>query len=146
MTVLAVALVVAVACGAFLRHVRRGSGCEDLVGVRRAWTQVVSFGFAASVSWSLFELVLSGVGLVTGPTPEPPPPAAFGAIVGLSLYVHGRVLFLYQGINLALVLPGIVFGVNHPEWAWCIAVAQGLVLVLGWYLSIKRIGVLAEAG
>ena len=60
-------------------------------------------------------------------------------------WTHGRVLILYQVINLALVMPGIVFGVNHPEWAWRIAAALGLVLALGWYLSTKRIGVLAEA-
>jgi UDP-N-acetylmuramyl pentapeptide phosphotransferase/UDP-N-acetylglucosamine-1-phosphate transferase len=59
---------------------------------------------------------------------------------------HGRVLLIYQVINLTLVLPGIVFGVNHPELAWPLAVALGLVLGLGWYLSIKRIGVLAQAG
>ena len=61
-------------------------------------------------------------------------------------WTHGRVLLLYQAINLALVLPGIVFGVNHPEWAWHTAMALGLVLVLGWYLSTKMIGVLARAG
>ena len=60
-------------------------------------------------------------------------------------WTHGRVLLVYQVTNLALVLPGIVFGVNHPEWAWHVAVALGLVLGLGWYLTIKRIGVLAKA-
>jgi UDP-N-acetylmuramyl pentapeptide phosphotransferase/UDP-N-acetylglucosamine-1-phosphate transferase len=60
-------------------------------------------------------------------------------------WTHGRVLLLYQVINLALVLPGIVIGVNHPDWAWPTAVALGLVLGLGWYLTIKRIGVLAQA-
>ena len=59
---------------------------------------------------------------------------------------HGGVLYLYQAINLVLVLPGIVIGVNHPDWAWPIALVMGLVLGLGWYLSITRIGVLAEAG
>ena len=60
-------------------------------------------------------------------------------------WTHGRVLLLYQVINLALVLPGIVFGVNHPGWAWRTAAALGLVLAVGWYLSTKRIGELAEA-
>jgi len=59
---------------------------------------------------------------------------------------HGAVLALYQALNLGLVLPGIVFGVNYPDWAWHVAVALGLVLGLGWYLSTTRIGVLAEAG
>lgn len=61
-------------------------------------------------------------------------------------WTHGRVLFLYQALNLALVLPGIVIGVNYPDLAWPLAVALGLALALGWYLSIKKIGVLAVAG
>jgi len=61
-------------------------------------------------------------------------------------WTHGNVVLLYQAINLALVLPGIVIGVNYPELAWPLAVAVGLALALGWYLSIKKIGVLAEAG
>jgi Fuc2NAc and GlcNAc transferase len=60
-------------------------------------------------------------------------------------WTHGRVLLLYQLINLAVVLPGIVFGVSHPDWAWPVAVALAVALVLGWYLSLKRIGVLAAA-
>ena len=60
-------------------------------------------------------------------------------------WTHARVLLLYQVINLALVLPGVVFGVNHPERAWHIAIVLGLALGLGWYLSIKRIGVSAKA-
>ena len=61
-------------------------------------------------------------------------------------WTHGRVLLLYQVINLALVLPAIVIGVAIPDLAWPLAIALGLVLALGWYLSIKRIGVLAGAG
>ena len=60
--------------------------------------------------------------------------------------MKGGLAVLYQGINLALVLPGIVFGVNYPEWAWHIALALALAMGLGWYLSITRIGALAEAG
>ncbi|MEE4216401.1 MAG: glycosyltransferase family 4 protein [Xanthomonadales bacterium] len=61
-------------------------------------------------------------------------------------WTHGRVLLLYQAVNLALVLPGIVIGVNYPVLAWPLAVALGLALALGWYLSIRKIGVLAVAG
>jgi len=60
-------------------------------------------------------------------------------------WTHGRVLLLYQGLNLALVLPGIVFGVNHPALAWPVAIALGVVLAGAWYLSIKKIGALAAA-
>lgn len=58
---------------------------------------------------------------------------------------HGRVLLTYQGINLVLVLPGVVIGVNYPALAWPVALALATMLGLGWYLSIKRIGVLALA-
>lgn len=60
-------------------------------------------------------------------------------------WTHGRVLLLYQSVNLALVLPAIVFGVSRPEWAWPVAVVLAAVLALAWYLSLKRIGVLAAA-
>ena len=60
-------------------------------------------------------------------------------------WTHGRVLLLYQVINLALVLPGIVFGVDHPDLAWPVAILLAVLLAAGWYLSIKRIGVLASA-
>ena len=60
-------------------------------------------------------------------------------------WTHGRVLLLYQTINLAVVLPAIVFGVSRPDWAWPVAIALAVGLVLAWYLSLKKIGVLAAA-
>jgi len=60
-------------------------------------------------------------------------------------WTHGRVLLVYQAVNLLLVLPGVVFGVNHPERAWSTAAVLGLLLSLGWYLSIRKIELLAEA-
>ena len=60
-------------------------------------------------------------------------------------WTHGSVLLLYQSINLVVVLPAIVFGVSRPEWAWPVAIALAAVLVLAWYLSLRRIGVLAAA-
>lgn len=56
---------------------------------------------------------------------------------------HGRVLVAYQAVNLALVLPGVVIGVNDPARAWPAAAALAAILVPGWYLSIKKIGELA---
>ena len=44
-----------------------------------------------------------------------------------------------------LVVPGILFGVRNPDSAWTVVLVVGSVLGLGWYLSIKMIGVLAEA-
>ena len=58
-------------------------------------------------------------------------------------WTHGRVLLLYQLINLMLVLPGIVVAAFIPALAWPIALAVALVFGLGWYWWIKRIGVLA---
>jgi len=61
-------------------------------------------------------------------------------------WTHGRVAMLYQAINLMLVLPGILMAVIFPAQAWAIALALTLVFVLGWYFSISRLGVLAQAG
>jgi len=60
-------------------------------------------------------------------------------------WTHGRVLLAYQAVNLLLVLPGVVFGVNYPERAWFTAAVLGLLLGLGWYLSIRKTELLAEA-
>jgi UDP-N-acetylmuramyl pentapeptide phosphotransferase/UDP-N-acetylglucosamine-1-phosphate transferase len=60
-------------------------------------------------------------------------------------WTHGRVLFLYQAINVLLVLPAIAVAVGRPALAWPMAIAMGLCLGLGWYLTIRRIGVFAKA-
>jgi UDP-N-acetylmuramyl pentapeptide phosphotransferase/UDP-N-acetylglucosamine-1-phosphate transferase len=60
-------------------------------------------------------------------------------------WTHGRVLLVYQIINLVVVLPAVVFGVSRPDWAWPVAVTLGAALALAWYLSIKKTGVLAAA-
>jgi len=59
---------------------------------------------------------------------------------------HGRVVFLYQAINLTLVLPGIVLAVVFPVLAWFLVLPLGFVLALGWYLATKKLGALAGAG
>ena len=61
-------------------------------------------------------------------------------------WTHARVAMVYQAVNLTLVLPGIVIGVNFPALAWATALALTLIFVLGWYFSISRLGVLAQAG
>jgi Fuc2NAc and GlcNAc transferase len=61
-------------------------------------------------------------------------------------WTHARVAMVYQAINLMLVLPGIVIAVNFPALAWATALALTLIFVLGWYLVISRLGVLAQAG
>ena len=59
---------------------------------------------------------------------------------------HGRVLLVYQLVNLVLILPGIVVAANFPALAWPIALAMALFLGFGCYVWIKRIVVLAQAG
>ena len=61
-------------------------------------------------------------------------------------WTHNGVAMLYQAINLTLVLPGIVIAVKFPALAWAVALALTLIFVLGWYFSISRLGVQAEAG
>ena len=61
-------------------------------------------------------------------------------------WTHGRVAMLYQLINLAVVLPGIVFAVYFPALAWAAALALTLIIVLGWYLMTSRPGAPTQAG
>lgn len=59
---------------------------------------------------------------------------------------HSRVALFYQAINLTLVVPGILVAVNYPALAWVVALILILAFTIGWYLLIKRNGVLAQAG
>ncbi len=61
-------------------------------------------------------------------------------------WTHGSVALFYQAINLAVVVPGIVVAVNYPALAWLVATILIPALSIGWYLLIKRNGVLAQAG
>lgn len=59
---------------------------------------------------------------------------------------HGRVAWLYQAINLALVLPGIGVAVQFPALAWPVAVSLMVFFAVSWYRLTGKFGVLAEAG
>lgn len=61
-------------------------------------------------------------------------------------WTHSRVALLYQAVNLALVVPGIVVAVRYPALAWVVATILFLAFAIAWYLLIKRNGVLALAG
>jgi len=61
-------------------------------------------------------------------------------------WTHGRVVLLYQAINLTLVVPGIIVADNYPALAWPVAMTMALTFGLGWYLVLKNIGVFARAG
>jgi len=56
---------------------------------------------------------------------------------------HGRVLLLYQVVNLILVAPAIAVAVNFPAFATTVASVITLVLVLGWLRAVQELGVLA---
>lgn len=58
-------------------------------------------------------------------------------------WTHGRVLTLYQFINLVLVVPAIAVAVNYPALAMVTAFSLTLALALGWLLARKNPGVLA---
>jgi UDP-N-acetylmuramyl pentapeptide phosphotransferase/UDP-N-acetylglucosamine-1-phosphate transferase len=45
---------------------------------------------------------------------------------------HGRVLLLYQAINLVVVTPALVLASVYPEHAWPIAVVVVLLMSAGW--------------
>lgn len=59
---------------------------------------------------------------------------------------HGRVMLLYQAINLSFVLPAIVVAVRFPALALLTASLVTMTLLAGWFLVIKKTGVLAVAG
>ncbi len=61
-------------------------------------------------------------------------------------WTHSRVAMLYQAINLALVLPGILLSVRLPEMAWAISLALTLVFLVSWYLLIRRLGLPVQVG
>lgn len=56
---------------------------------------------------------------------------------------HGKVLSIYQLVNLLWVLPAIAVAVKFPDTAWYMGIAITLGLGLGWIIAMKRIGVLA---
>ncbi len=53
---------------------------------------------------------------------------------------HGRVLALYQGMNLAIVLPGILMCIRYPGHSWLIASLAWLVLIFGWCVASLKSG------
>jgi len=56
---------------------------------------------------------------------------------------HGRVVLLYQAINLSILMPAIAVAVNFPALAMTLSVVATLVFTLGWALVMKKLGVLA---
>ena len=60
-------------------------------------------------------------------------------------WTHGRVVLLYQLINLVLVVPAIAVAVNYPASAMVVASVASLALGTGWLLAQKKLGVLALA-
>jgi Fuc2NAc and GlcNAc transferase len=52
---------------------------------------------------------------------------------------HARVMWLYQLINLLLVVPGIVVAVNYPEWSIVVAISTTLALAIAWFLAFRKL-------
>jgi Fuc2NAc and GlcNAc transferase len=61
-------------------------------------------------------------------------------------WTHGRVAFLYQAINVAVVLPGIVVAVKFPLLAGATALVSMSICVLGWFILVRRYAVPVQAG
>jgi Fuc2NAc and GlcNAc transferase len=55
---------------------------------------------------------------------------------------HGSVLLFYQALNLVLVTPAIVIAIINPATAWIVVLAVAMLFGIGWYLLIRRFGVL----
>lgn len=56
---------------------------------------------------------------------------------------HGQVMWLYQLINVLLVVPVIVVAVSFPEWAIVAALSASCTLIIAWFLASRKFGVLA---
>jgi Fuc2NAc and GlcNAc transferase len=56
---------------------------------------------------------------------------------------HVQVMWLYQMINLLLVVPVIVVAVSYPEWAIVALVSATCALAVAWFLASRKFGVLA---
>ncbi len=61
-------------------------------------------------------------------------------------WTHGRVAFLYQFINVAVVLPAILVAVSFPLLARAAALVSMSICVLGWFLLVRRYEVPVQAG
>ncbi len=61
-------------------------------------------------------------------------------------WTHGQVALLYQAVNLAFVLPGIVIAVRVPTSAWAVALAEIIVGLVIWYLLVRRFEVPVQTG
>lgn len=56
-------------------------------------------------------------------------------------WTHNRVLFLYQAVNIILIVPVVMLVLMYPEHAWLLTGSVFLLLTAGWYLASLRIGV-----
>jgi Fuc2NAc and GlcNAc transferase len=56
---------------------------------------------------------------------------------------HGRVLLVYQSINLFLVAPALAIAAGIPAFAGSVFLVAALVFGVAWYYSVRRLGVLA---
>jgi UDP-N-acetylmuramyl pentapeptide phosphotransferase/UDP-N-acetylglucosamine-1-phosphate transferase len=48
---------------------------------------------------------------------------------------HSRVLFLYQAVNIVLVVPVVLLELMYPEHAWLLTGTSVLLLTAGWYAA-----------
>lgn len=56
---------------------------------------------------------------------------------------HGKVMWVYQLINLLLVFPVIVVAVSFPELAEAALISVACALAMVWFLAMRKFGVLA---
>ncbi|NIN59519.1 MAG: hypothetical protein GTN86_00340 [Xanthomonadales bacterium] len=56
-------------------------------------------------------------------------------------WTHGRVLALYQAVNMLVVTPAIVLALMYPKYAWPITGLLALVLAAAWRIASLRLEV-----
>ncbi len=57
---------------------------------------------------------------------------------------HGRVLLLYQGVNVLFLAPAIIYTKNNPDVAWPCAGICVMLMMLAWAVSTARLGGVRE--
>jgi Fuc2NAc and GlcNAc transferase len=56
---------------------------------------------------------------------------------------HGRVLMVYQSINVLMILPAGVLAYTYPQYAIEITGLTLLVLVISWYIAFRKLNACA---
>ncbi len=55
-------------------------------------------------------------------------------------WTHGQVLLAYTALNLTIVAPAALLGMNRPDWAWWLAAGALGLIAAGWCIVSLKLG------